>query len=202
MSRLRVQFQERRRLVESAYQDAWGLPSHVDAPHPFRGGSVVALGRARATRYGLRRQVTGLEPDTPVLRIDAWGDPHSVGKLICLAAEETAWLPTGNVFKGDGLVPLFAEAFLAVLAPITLRHRDVALDDADDTVVIDVVGKSDLQFPDELVAHVVAKSADGTRERRAGRFPPQKLPARGVPQAPDFDSYLRPLETGLTEQAA
>jgi hypothetical protein len=64
------------------------------------GESVVALGRGRATRYGLRREIKGLEPDLPILRIDTSGTPRAVGQLIALAAEETAWKPAGIVFKG------------------------------------------------------------------------------------------------------
>ena len=63
-------------------------------------GSVVALGRGRATRYGLRREIKGLEPDIPLIRIDTSGKPHSVGQLVVLAADETAWPPAGIVFKG------------------------------------------------------------------------------------------------------
>jgi hypothetical protein len=62
-------------------------------------GNVVAFGRGRATRYGLRREVKGLEPDIPILRIDAMGKPDSVGQLVILAADENAWLPAGVVFK-------------------------------------------------------------------------------------------------------
>src|SRR3989304_3095617 len=63
-------------------------------------GSVVALGRGRATRYGLRREIKGLERGIPLTRIDAAGKPDSVGELAALAADDTAWLPAGIVFKG------------------------------------------------------------------------------------------------------
>lgn len=64
------------------------------------GSRVVALGRGPATKYGLRREVTGLEPDIPVLRIDAAGKPQSVGVLVVLAGRQVAWLPAGEVFEG------------------------------------------------------------------------------------------------------
>ncbi len=64
------------------------------------GGSVATLGRGRATRYGLKREIRGVEPEIPVIRIDSSGNPHSAGELIMLAAHETAWLPGGLVFKG------------------------------------------------------------------------------------------------------
>jgi hypothetical protein len=64
------------------------------------GGSVVALGRGRATRYGLRREIKGLEPNLPLVRIDASGKPYSVGHLAVLVADEMTWLPAGIVFKG------------------------------------------------------------------------------------------------------
>jgi len=64
------------------------------------GDKIVTIGRARATRYGLRRRIRNLEPDLPVLRIDAGGKPHQAGRLTPLSADETVWLPASVVFGG------------------------------------------------------------------------------------------------------
>jgi len=91
------------------------------------GGNVVALGRGRATRYGLRRQVTGLEAEVPVLRIDASGKPYPVGRLVVLAADETAWLPAGIVFKGlpPELADMQPSGYMGRAFPH--QHSDLAL---------------------------------------------------------------------------
>lgn len=67
------------------------------------GQSIVRIGRGRATRYGLRREISELGSDLPAFRIDASGNPHLVGHLVILAGDETASLPAGTVF--DGLPP-------------------------------------------------------------------------------------------------
>ncbi|HEX4913354.1 MAG TPA: type II toxin-antitoxin system HipA family toxin YjjJ [Vicinamibacterales bacterium] len=46
------------------------------------GDEVVALGRARATRYARRRPVSGLSVELPVYRIDRAGDVREIGLLI------------------------------------------------------------------------------------------------------------------------
>jgi HipA-like C-terminal domain len=63
-------------------------------------GRVVVIGRARATRYGLRREVKGLEADIPILRINSAGKTHSAGTLVVLSGRQTTWLPAGEVFEG------------------------------------------------------------------------------------------------------
>ena len=63
--------------------------------------SVVRIGRGRATRYGLRRVITGLgRSDLPLFRIDGMGRPDPVGRLFVLAGNQTAWMPSGVVFTG------------------------------------------------------------------------------------------------------
>ncbi len=61
---------------------------------------VLVLGRGRATRYGLRREVRGLDAEVPILRVDSSGKPRSAGELVVLAADEIAWLPAGVLFRG------------------------------------------------------------------------------------------------------
>ena len=123
-------------------------------------GSVVALGRGRATRYGLRREIRGLEPDIPVIRVDPLGKPDSGGKLVVLAADENAWL--GVVFKG--LPPEIADmqpsGFMGRAFP--RQHGDSALptrieDWSNDHVLIALARRGDdlagnLILGDESVA--------------------------------------------------
>jgi hypothetical protein len=62
---------------------------------------VVRIGRGRATRYGLRREVPGLgRSEVPLFRIDSSGKPQPSGRLVVLAADEIVWLPEGFVFRG------------------------------------------------------------------------------------------------------
>lgn len=111
-------------------------------------GSVVALGRGRATRYGLRREIKGLEGDIPLIRIDTSGKPHSVGQLVVLAADEAAWLPVGVVFKG--LPPEIADmqpsGYMGRAFP--RQHADLALppriaDWSNDHVLIAIARRGD-----------------------------------------------------------
>jgi hypothetical protein len=65
------------------------------------GGRVVRIGRGRATRYGLRRELVGLgRSEIPLFRIAESGKPETVGRLVALAGGETVWLPAGVVFFG------------------------------------------------------------------------------------------------------
>jgi hypothetical protein len=62
---------------------------------------VVRIGRARATRYGLRRESSLLgSSEFPLFQITADGEPQPIGRLVLLAADETVWLPGGVVFDG------------------------------------------------------------------------------------------------------
>jgi len=45
---------------------------------------VIALGRGRAARYGLRRAIRGLEGDLPVYRVDTDGRASEIGLLAVL----------------------------------------------------------------------------------------------------------------------
>lgn len=112
------------------------------------GGNVVALGRGRATRYGLRREIKALEPDLPLIRIDTSGKPHSVGQLVVLAADETAWLPAGIVFKGlpPELADMQPSGYMGRAFPH--QHRDLALppriaDWSNDHVLIALARRGD-----------------------------------------------------------
>ena len=72
------------------------------------GAAVVRIGASHATRYGLRRELPGLgASEVPLFRIDASGRAISVGRLVFMAGEESAWLPAGAVF--DGLPPEIAD---------------------------------------------------------------------------------------------
>lgn len=72
------------------------------------GGAIVRIGASHATRYGMRRELPGLgASEVPLFRIDARGHAISVGRLVFMAGEESAWLPAGTVF--DGLPPEIAD---------------------------------------------------------------------------------------------
>lgn len=86
----------------------------VSAPTMMRavrqaGPSVVRIGRARATRYGLRASWPGLDVSRfPVFRVSESGDAQSSGELFTLAARQTVWMPVGAV--SDGLPIELADA--------------------------------------------------------------------------------------------
>ena len=82
--------------------DALGIsPQTLMTRVRAEGDSVVRIGRGRATRYGLRRVVSGLaRSDLPLFRVDGTGRPVPVGRLFILAGNETAWLSSGVVFAG------------------------------------------------------------------------------------------------------
>jgi HipA-like C-terminal domain len=73
------------------------------------GADVVQIGRARATRYGLRQSWPGLDTTRfPLFRITENGTPESAGELLTLAAHQTVWMPEGAV--SDGLPTELADA--------------------------------------------------------------------------------------------
>ena len=62
---------------------------------------VVPIGRARATRYGLRQSWPGLDTSRyPLFRITEDGTPKPAGELLTLAAHQTVWMPQGAVSEG------------------------------------------------------------------------------------------------------
>lgn len=72
------------------------------------GAAIVRIGASHATRYGLRRELPGLgASEVPLFRIDADGRATSVGRLVFMAGDESAWLPAGVVF--DVLPPEIAD---------------------------------------------------------------------------------------------
>ena len=65
------------------------------------GADVVRIGRARATRYGLRQLWPGLDTSRfPLFRITEDGTPESAGELVTLAVHQTVWMPEGAVSEG------------------------------------------------------------------------------------------------------
>ena len=73
------------------------------------GADIVQIGRARATRYGLRQWWPGLDASRlPLFRITEHGTPESAGELLTLAAHQTVWMPRGAV--SDGLPIELADA--------------------------------------------------------------------------------------------
>lgn len=73
------------------------------------GTDVISIGRARATRYGLRQTWPTLDTSRfPVFRVLETGTPRSEGELFTLAARQTVWMPGGTV--SDGLPIELADA--------------------------------------------------------------------------------------------
>lgn len=73
------------------------------------GTDVITIGRARATRYGLRQTWPTLDTSRfPVFRVLEAGNARSEGELFTLAARQTVWMPGGTV--SDGLPGALADA--------------------------------------------------------------------------------------------
>jgi len=67
-------------------------------------GQILRLGRARATRYAARQNLSGLGTDEfPVFRVDEAGGVSPAGTLVTLVATESVWLPDETII--DGLPP-------------------------------------------------------------------------------------------------
>ena len=94
------------------------------------GDAVVRIGKARRTRYGLRRTVPAVgASEWNLYRVDATGAPHPVGRLVALVNDETTWLPAGAIFDGlpaelDDMRP---QGFLG--RGFAAHHRELGLPD-------------------------------------------------------------------------
>lgn len=65
------------------------------------GDQVITIGRARATRYGLRQTLPGLSTNEfPAFRVDEQGRISQSNTLITLAGTESVWLPDQSVIDG------------------------------------------------------------------------------------------------------
>lgn len=89
---------------------------------------ILRLGRARATRYAARQNLSGLGTDEfPVFRVDEAGGISPAGTLVTLVATESVWLPDENII--DGLPPemhdIAPRGFLG--RSYTQHHRDLGL---------------------------------------------------------------------------
>ena len=73
------------------------------------GGQVVALGRARQTRYGLPRDVRGAGGEFPVYRISPSGDAEAAGTLLALQGGEYWWQPAAGSGELLRHVPWFIQ---------------------------------------------------------------------------------------------
>jgi len=95
------------------------------------GDEVVVIGRARARRYTLRRDVRGLGGDFPVFRIDPEGNASSLGGLAAVGHDEYLWQPK----DGEAVSLKSLPWFLADLRPdgftgrafVRRLHEDLAL---------------------------------------------------------------------------
>lgn len=70
----------------------------------IKAGRVLKIGRARRTRYALRREIRGTGSAWPLFRIDTTGASHRVGTLYALAAEQFYFATEpGAVFRPSEL---------------------------------------------------------------------------------------------------
>jgi len=100
----------------------------------------LRLGRARATRYAARQNLTGLDTDEfRVFRVDAAGGIEPAGTLVTLAATESVWLPDENII--DGLPPEMHD-----IAPRGFLARSYAQHHGDLGLPEDVTNWSDNQI--------------------------------------------------------
>lgn len=89
---------------------------------------ILRVGRARRTRYAVRRILPALTTDEfPVFRVEEAGRIAAAGRLITLAAEQSAWLPDDAIL--DGLPPemhdVAPRGFLG--GSFARRHADLGL---------------------------------------------------------------------------
>ena len=120
------------------------------------GPDVVQIGRARATRYGLRLAWPSLDTSRfPIFRIDENGRAQSEGELVTLEARQTVWQPEGAVADG---VPLeIADArpagFLGRI--FAAGHRDLPvplrLEDWSDHHILVAISRRGEDLPGNLV---------------------------------------------------
>jgi len=133
----------------------------VSAPTMMRavrqaGPRVVRIGRARATRYGLRALWPGLDASRfPVFRVSDSGGAQPSGELFTLAARQTVWMPDGAV--SDGLPVEIADArpsgflgrhFAATHADLRLPAR---LEDWSDHHILIALSRRGEDVPGNLV---------------------------------------------------
>ena len=133
----------------------------VSAPTMMRavrqaGPRVVRIGRARATRYGVRAVWPGLEVSRfPVFRVSDSGGVQSSGEVFTLAARQTVWMPAGAV--SDGLPIELADArpsgflgrhFAAAHADLRLPAR---LEDWSDHHILVALSRRGEDVPGNLV---------------------------------------------------
>lgn len=120
------------------------------------GPDVVQIGRARATRYGLRQTWPSLETSRfPLFRVDSKGSPQSAGELVTLAARQSVWQPGGTVT--DGLPVEIADArpagFLGRI--FAAGHREppvpLRLEDWSDNHILVAVSRRGEDLPGNLV---------------------------------------------------
>ena len=120
------------------------------------GPDVVQIGRARATRYGLRQTWPSLDTSRfPAFRIDENGSAQREGELVTLVARQTVWQPEGVV--ADGLPVEVADArpagFLGRI--FAAGHRDLPvplrLEDWSDHHILVAISRRGEDLPGNLV---------------------------------------------------
>ena len=120
------------------------------------GPDVLAIGRGRATRYGMRHTWPMLDTSRfPMFRILETGAARSEGELVTLAARQTVWMPAGIV--SDGLPIELVDAqpsgflgqhFAAVHADLRLPAR---LIDWSDHHILLAMSRRGEDLPGDLI---------------------------------------------------
>ena len=120
------------------------------------GPDVVRIGRARATRYGLRQTWPSLDTSRfPAFRIDQNGTAQRHGELVTLVARQTVWQPEGVVARGLPIEVADARPAGFLGRIFAAGHRDLPvplrLEDWSDHHILAAVSRRGEDLPGNLV---------------------------------------------------
>lgn len=162
------------------------------------GSRIIRIGRARATRYALARELARAGSHWPLYRIDADGRPHTLGELHALVRDEFFFEPNGSrptLTHGDFASGLFPglpwflddqrpQGFLGrnfarrvageISAPEDLKHwqpDDIVLAllrHGDDAPGDLVLGETSLQ---KAMQGIIAPAGTIAHDQRSTRYP-------------------------------
>ena len=147
---------------------------------------IVVIGKARARRYTLRRDVRGLGGDFPVFRIDRDGNASSDGVLSAIGHDEYLWQPK----IGEAVASKSLPWFLADLRPdgftgrafVRRLHEDLALpprglDWHDDHVLVALSRRGEDSMGDLIVGQESLDRYFRLTRESAAPIPQDELPS-------------------------
>jgi len=147
---------------------------------------IVVIGKARARRYTLRRDVRGLGGDFPVFRIDRDGNASSDGVLSAIGHDEYLWQPK----IGEAVASKSLPWFLADLRPdgftgrafVRRMHEDLALpprglDWHDDHVLVALSRRGEDSMGDLIVGQESLDRYFRLTRESAAPIPQDELPS-------------------------